>query len=439
MLCSVLELPNRPLKCLLLENNPDIGNAKLDDFFIALNKGSAVDTLSLAGCNIVSCEWSRYLPFMGCLHTLDLSYNLIDDDEFGKLCKALETCYCLRHLDLAFNRFCGTNCNVIEQMLAANGALQSLSLKGNRCVDSVWAALHRGMLLNKSLLDLNLSDCNITMHNAREICRLYECNDICTIDFSNNPLPAEFISSTREQTLNYYALSTNKTKQQLNSGGVASGAVVLPLNPQAHVLSIARTEEWRAVRAREVALSLNSLCIVADRQHLLVPAADQHSAALTSGALPATITGGTDTTKGDDIAIGAPSSQALTSPGTIALSELYLSPEALREHIAESDLANTAERRVMHVAYGRPALVIGHIDITSLTTFAEAQLLVHPLVEEYVSTIAANPEVHRDLVSKYSLMDPAGLTPAKADAQVLLNRMCLHCLKLTNQCAFVVL
>jgi hypothetical protein len=33
---------------------------------------------------------------------------------------------------------------------------------------------------------------------------------------------------------------------------------------------------------------------------------------------------------------------------------------------------------------------------------------VQPLVSEYVSTIAANAEVHRDLVSKYCLVDPEG-------------------------------
>jgi hypothetical protein len=33
---------------------------------------------------------------------------------------------------------------------------------------------------------------------------------------------------------------------------------------------------------------------------------------------------------------------------------------------------------------------------------------VKPLVSEYVSTIAANAEVHRDLVSKYCLVDPEG-------------------------------
>lgn len=435
----MLELPGRPLKCLLLENNPDIGDSCLDELFVSLNKGSVLETLSLSGCCIGTCQWARYLPFIGSLRTLDLSYNQIGDSEFGVLCKALETCYCLRHLDLAFNRFWGTNCNVIEQMVASNGALQTLSLKGNRCADSVWTALHRGMLLNKTLLNLNLSDCDITMVNAKEICKLFEMNDICSIDFSNNPLPVDFILSPREQTMQNVMSMVSKC-QPVDGGGGGGRVAVLPLSPHAHVLSIALSEQWCAARARQVELSLNSLCIVADRQHV-IPQKEERSeyfpasssALITPNSISASQDGSAEQTNtatysshrgssiGDASTNMARGPQALTRPGTIALSELYLSPAALRAHVLESELANTAEPRVMHVAYGRAALLIGHIDITSLTTFAEARLLVHPLVQEYVSTIlllGASPEVHGDLVSKYSLMDPAGLTLTDEDAKV---------------------
>lgn len=60
----------------------------------------------------------------------------------------------------------------------------------------------------------------------------------------------------------------------------------------------------------------------------------------------------------------------------------------------------------------------GHIEVTSLTTYAQAMELVHPLVVEYVSTIAANETVHNELVSRYSLMDSAGQTLSAADQEV---------------------
>ena len=56
--------------------------------------------------------------------------------------------------------------------------------------------------------------------------------------------------------------------------------------------------------------------------------------------------------------------------------------------------------------------------MTSLTTYAQAMEQVRPLAVEYVSTIAANETVHNELVSRYSLMDPAGQTLSAEDLQV---------------------
>jgi hypothetical protein len=54
---------------------------------------------------------------------------------------------------------------------------------------------------------------------------------------------------------------------------------------------------------------------------------------------------------------------------------------------------------------------------------------VKPLVSEYVSTIAANAEVHRDLVSKYCLVDPEGQKLPADEYEV--RRRCL-CHQLTH-------
>lgn len=109
---------------------------------------------------------------------------------------------------------------------------------------------------------------------------------------------------------------------------------------------------------------------------------------------------------------------SLTSPELIARSEHYLSPSRLRDIVASSDLANTSEKKLMHVAYGRAPLVIGNIGVTALTTYGECMNLVLPLVTEYVSTIAANESIHNELVSKYSLMDAQGGTLTQEHLQV---------------------
>lgn len=64
--------------------------------------------------------------------------------------------------------------------------------------------------------------------------------------------------------------------------------------------------------------------------------------------------------------------------------------------------------------------------MTSLTTYAQAMELVHPLVVEYVSTIAANETVHNELISRYSLMDPTGQTLSAADQEVTLALCALY-------------
>jgi Ran GTPase-activating protein (RanGAP) involved in mRNA processing and transport len=452
-LIPVLQAPASTLRTLLLPNNPDIGDTALEELFVALNKGGTLTTLSLSNCGIQQCEWARYLPFMSKLATLDLSHNLVDDGEFAKLCKALEQCYCLSHLRLGHNRFGGVKSSVIEQMLRCNGGLHSLSLCGNRCDDAVWAAIYRGLLHNKVLLDLDLTECNITLPNALVLCRAFEGNDTCSLQLANNPLPAAVVEDPR----GFYSAHWQKqqhsqqkhrigspsvvtpvretmgtpsgenrrrrrtatdtdaivTESQASTSAHSGTAAPLPLNLAAHAHSVAHSRRWCEARRKEISLSLNSLSIVADRKphiaalnnpeednlsfvaSLAAESASRHNddgdrsgatspTKTTRGALPgvdhaspgrnhSSNTMHTPTDKRTTTATGTSTRTgiSITSPEIIAQSELYLSPHALRELVAASDLANTSEKRLMHVAYGRAPLVIGHIELTSLTTYAQ--------------------------------------------------------------------
>ncbi len=389
----MLESPKQPLQQLHLNGNTALGDDVTEDLIVALNKGSTIATLSLSNTSLHYCEWARYLPFMTTLHTLDLSFNLIDDDEFGKLCKALERTYCLNHLNLSLNRFGGIKCNVIEQMIASNGALLSLSLSGNRCEESVWTALHRGLLVNNTLLTLNLQECDVSLKCALEICKCFHINDIVSIDFASNPLPESLIADPRSfasasppaTSAKIYA-KTSQTEDLASTAKNPTATVdahVLPLNPAAHALSTARCRAWSAHVAQEVAMSMNTLNIVANRTAAMkakdiarqkaLESPQKHALALSqqnsTGALlpfsPAR-TGGSTLREDSSIngvgnnSEGIPEGGlSLTSPVLIAQSEHYLSPAALRQVVAQSDLANTSVKQHLHVAYGRAPLLIG--------------------------------------------------------------------------------
>lgn len=455
ILSSVLQASTLSLHTLLLPNNPDIGDDALEDLFVALNKSSTVTTLSLSNCGIHNCDFTRYWPFMNKLETLDLSFNLIDDGEFVKLCKNLELCYCLRHLQLGHNRFGGLKSNVIEHALVNNGALRSLSLAGNRCADAVWTAVYRGLLHNRVLLQLDLAECNITISNALTLGRAFVRNDTCTLQLQNNPLPADMVTDPREYYIAHQQrllaqqasnadtnaetratptpTSEGPRRRRLKSiigqardsevlaptGNTGTGnapastnasaalATPLHLNPAADKRSIAASQEWCDRRTKVIALSLHTLSIVAERKpHIgaLTNPEDDNLSHIASLAAESVVRERTESHGGGggDVAIlmraasaaslastqrlhhadsaPAPStaaptidraSVAVTNPEIIAQSEVYLSPEALQGLVAESDLANTSETRLMHVAYGRAPLVIGHIELTSLTTFAQ--------------------------------------------------------------------
>ena len=385
LLCSIFEQPNSKLHTVFLGNNKTIGNEVMEELFIAINKGNNITTLNLSNCGISTCEWSSYLPFLSTLETLSISYNCIDDSEFVKLCKGLEKCRSIKHLDLAHNKFVGLKCNVIEHLLGSNKALVTLSLCGNRCVDSVWDAIHRGLLKNDTLLSLDLSECNITLPNATILYQALAVNELCTLNMINNPLPDSVICDPRA----YFSQHSQTHEAQ-------------QLTEHAHRLNAARSREWSAAREKEVVLSLHTLSIVTE---------DGGRSAITAARAAAAATA---------------SPHALADPALIVQSEHYIAPTALREIVAQSDLANTSEARELHVAYGRAPLLIGAIHITSLTTYAEAHALVRPLVKEYVQTIApTNPTVHETLVSNYALMDAQGRTLAPDEMRVRNSCFCI--------------
>lgn len=399
MLCDVVRNPHQGLRELCLANNPDIGDSVIDDFFIALNQGNTIESLSMSNCGITSCEWCRYFPFLHTLRALNLSYNLIGDSEFVKLCKGLELCFSLSALDLSYNRFSGMKCRCIDLLLSTNKSVQTLVLDGNRLHDSVWDAIGNGLTNNFTLLNLSLKDCNLNISKVRSVCTALAANEICTIYLESNPLPDQLITDPRE-----YCNNKNSLLADLN---------VVSLNKSAQSISIENALKWRALRANEVALSVNSIAIAAHRSQVLQAEEKikKKQATVTAATAFATanslIENSVSSMSSPDLLgrleelnattskelnelqlleVESPS-KAVSNPKIIAQSEYYLSSAQLEEVVAQSDHANTSELRLVHVAYGRDALVIGTVQITAVTTYAEARALVAPVVQAYANTL----------------------------------------------------
>jgi hypothetical protein len=457
---------------LYLANNPLVGDLSIESLFISINKGNNLSELNLSNCSIGNCEWARFLPFFKSLKQLDLSYNRITDDEFVKLCKGLERCSSLNSLDISHNRFGGLKCNVIQQLLEQNCALHTFSLRGNRCQDSIWDAIHKGLLSNSTLLDLNLSECDVRVNNFNVLCLAFMKNDVCTISLDNNPLSPEIIVDPREYarqkfSIQVHQIGSSSLLEESICESIGSGQPK-KLNQFAHSISIERSKQWCDALSKEVSLSLNTLSIIAEHKekeiektklaeslsrfgftgrHFMSEDLSQSSPRngfsgyqqqptgsvgefgvteepSSSQILSLTLSNSNSEYYANGSVSGAGGSRSrvsradsqvpvvsaafMTDPDIIAQSNFYDSVATLQHIVSRSDQANTAEVRTMHVAYGRAPLVIGSIDITSLTTYAEAHAMVAPLVHEYVATVASTASAL--LVDKYGLFDVNGTT-----------------------------
>jgi hypothetical protein len=146
------------LESLFIENNfankiekNNNNNFKKSDFFFDANDlfynislSQKLVFLNLSNCKLKNCEFSRFLPFIFSLKTLDLSHNELKDEDLVVLSLGLENSTSVRFLNVSNNNFFGLKCNCVEQLFEKNKCLHYLNLNSNFFIDSIWTAMARG-------------------------------------------------------------------------------------------------------------------------------------------------------------------------------------------------------------------------------------------------------------------------------------------------------
>lgn len=390
LLCPVMGRAGVKIHTLQLGNNALIQDNYLDSLFVNMQNPNHISSLNLSNCGISQGQWARVLPFISSLIVLNLSHNNIDDDEFIKLCKGLETCFSLRYLDLSYNCFGGRRCSVIQQTLESNKSIYSINFSAIFFVDSIWRCLSNGLMKNDVLSILDVSNCDLNYKGTIQLCTCFQRNEVVSLVLTKNPLPATLISDPRA----YCQDKANNVPITLND------ATYLSLLADASVRSLSSSAEWRVARKREITTSL---------EH-------QRSLQMVSGASASAsvISGATAYHDEHDAALLLPESVLSSVLGYLQLphyklmekSEFYTSIEQMDQLILVADLVNAPGEKIISIAYGRDSLVIGSIAIISTTTYEEAKLLIEPVVREYMSN--ADPVSLEDLVQNFNVLDPEG-------------------------------
>lgn len=275
-LCYVLEKKHLVLRDFFINDNERIKNRVLNTLFTSISTANHLVNLNLSNCGITICDWGRYLCFMESLSHLNLSHNSIRDDAFVQLMKCIESCYCLRHLDLSYNKFGGIKCNVLQTTLATNKGLFSLSLGGNKFDVSIWTALFHGLLQNQSLTLLDVSCCALNLTNALKLCEAFQQNNLCKTRMAGNPLPADMLQDCRQYCIDHKVVPTIEHCRYLPGAGEDGFAS-----------SLAGIAQWRLSCAKSIQESLSSLEIAAQKtaiSNLQRARRDGGSATITKGA-----------------------------------------------------------------------------------------------------------------------------------------------------------
>eukprot|EP01039_Chlorochromonas_danica_P009496 gene9496-10492_t len=380
-LCDTLLSPNCRLRTLFLSNNVDLflrvpgypseDYLGADKLFSTLTlPWVSLTDLSLSGCQLSEGQWSRYLPFLTSLQSLDLSHNLLDDGCLVQLCLTLEHCPSLIGIDLSYNYFLGSKCTILEQLLSNNQSLHSLSLAGNRFqTDAVFSAIVDGLIVNKALLTLDLSDCGMSHKVAKDFGRAFQSNAWVTLKVNNNSLPPPMIQDLR---MHFHGIEEQRYQ---------------PLATDSCWKALEMAQKWREQEIKTVSLSLSS------------QTEPQQSGLSTY-----------DTTKNNTLY-----ERCLYQWNLIRNSSYYYSEEELRRFVQDAEKAHAATAVPVEVTLGRrDGLSLGHIKIHALTTYAQARGNILPLMELYLQSADGGA---RGEFCEFSIIDPRGLPVPAVDSK----------------------
>lgn len=427
---QLFSLHRSHMKYFHIPNNHKISDRYLDQSFYNILYIGRMRQLTLAGCHLVECDWSRYLPFLRSLQILNLSYNSISDRGIYKILLSLKLCFSLIEVDLSYNKFRYYHVQILKDLLEVNESLQHFHLNGNRfyvtppekekdpshlSTPTIWSLISLGIAANKTLLTLSLQDCGMKLENLKELLPALQKNDRVNLMLENNPLPLEAIKNVRR----FYQ----------------SEWKILPLSRNRELASLSIASEWRREQRSLLEKELESLAVIVDEkrkaeagnrstdsdfsmdqqvlQKLSPVSIDQEKEELDDFS-PLSSTDKKDINH-SSLDTNIVSAQAITnliafqrliwSQNVIERSNRYRTVEELHKLVEELEMQNTVDSKFIDIAFGREAFILGNVQIFSHTTYDALRALVEPLVMEHATTVDSTK---LDEFIQFKISDPNG-------------------------------
>lgn len=348
-----------PRMCNLQLNSNSLLDPCLDRLLQALVKTETLHTLSVSHCSLVSCIWAKHLSDLEILTDLNVSNNDIDDFGCLALCKGLEKCGSLRHLNASKNIFGSDMCAGLGSLLLCNQGLHTLNLSYMPMTMTVWAALAEGLKLNKSLLELDVRWCVLDIEKAACLCQALEDNNICTVNMDFNPLPDILMADCRQHCpeVRRQVIMSPPIRHPL---GEAAGNALAPLPVTVHPLPLH-----------------------ADCQLLAMDVASAWRAELYSAMLIDTALRGFDA-EGNEIQLQSKRGDA----------------------DVDAHIVRGMKDKDITIAYGNVSEVMGTIRVQGSTTYFQAKALITPLIRAYLASV--DPLSMQDLLHDFTFLDSRG-------------------------------
>jgi Ran GTPase-activating protein (RanGAP) involved in mRNA processing and transport len=362
------------LKDLQLNNNP-IGDNGAIHIFEAIQDQDSFESLNLNSCGISSCSWGKNLSTMLSLSSLYLAHNSISDSGLQALSLGLaETC-CLRYLDLSYNEFgltpgSGLSLGGLGSIIKMNCLLTTMILKGNNMLHAYWSSLAAGLFENETLLNLDVTYCELSQSNAESLCRALEVNQTVTIDMSYNDLPETMLEDPRKYR-NKTTMISIKPKELYNN---------------AEERSILSSEDWRIKRLAEVTTAKAATDIINIQDSNRLNRLENEYDDLDETSL---LNFNSSTSI---LPLSESSSQGL-SLGAFGHGYSVHSVKPSIDHSLSLKLAQILPpvhsspnrgKKVITVMYGHSTTILGTIVVQDDTTYVDAKRLIKPLVWHYI-------------------------------------------------------
>ena len=360
------------LQELELQGNTRLGDEGSDVLFKALRDNNVLEALNLSNCGLKEIPWAGRLRIMTSLSSLNLSQNKINDAGCQVLASALESCFCLRYLDLGHNVFGGRLCRGLGEALRVNRGLLQLSLSSNPMIFEVWNAICYGLMENKTLMRLDCTWCDLTLESAEKLIEALAVNDICDVLLDLNPLP-----DVLRMTPRLYR------------------RVGLP--PAVHIrsdaagIALETSQAWRKGKIQEIINSKKALTVL-------------KNSSVGEEELPLRVS-----EEGDADSVGTGAAESVTA--SVNVSPGAKNAKVLAKHRSIADelaISGFGGKMVLTVCYGRPSEVLGTVEVTHFTTYAMAKELIRPLVQAYLASLG-KLSMAASLVESFTVLDPNGL------------------------------